>query len=62
MPLLPVPVPILTGFDAILEKRAVAAIQRADYKKWLRTGCSKNRLSNPFHRRRLKWPHRNQPC
>ena len=32
----PVPVPILTRFDAILEKRAVAPIQRADYKKWLR--------------------------
>jgi hypothetical protein len=36
MPMLPVPVPILTRFDAILEKRAVAPIQRADYKKWLR--------------------------
>ena len=29
-------VPILTGFDAILEKRAVAPMQRADYKKWFR--------------------------
>lgn len=36
MPMLPVPVPILTRFDAILEKRAVAPIQRTDYKKWLR--------------------------
>ena len=36
MPMLPVPVPILKRFDAILEKRAVAPIQRADYKKWLR--------------------------
>jgi len=36
MPMRPVPVPILTRFDAILEKRAVAPIQRADYKKWLR--------------------------
>jgi integron integrase len=36
MPMLPVPVPILTRFEAILEKRAVAPIQRADYKKWLR--------------------------
>ena len=33
MPMRPVPVPILTRFDAILEKRAVAPIQRADYKK-----------------------------
>ena len=29
-------VPIMTRFDAILEKRAVAPKQRADYKKWLR--------------------------
>lgn len=36
MPMLPIPVPILTEFDAILEKRAVAPTQRADYKKWLR--------------------------
>jgi len=36
MPMLPVPVPILTRFDAILDKRAVASIQRPDYKKWLR--------------------------
>jgi hypothetical protein len=36
MPMLPVPAPVLTRFDAILEKRAVAPIQRADYKKWLR--------------------------
>lgn len=36
MPMLPVPVPILNRFDAILEKRAVAPKQRADYKKWLR--------------------------
>jgi len=36
MPMLPVPVLILKRFDAILEKRAVAPIQRADYKKWLR--------------------------
>ena len=36
MSLRPVPVPILKRFDAILEKRAVAPIQRADYKKWLR--------------------------
>ena len=40
MPMLPVPVPILTRFDAILEKRAIAPIQRADYKKWLRPGSS----------------------
>jgi integron integrase len=31
-----VPVPILTKFEAILEKRAVAPAQRAAYKKWLR--------------------------
>jgi len=36
MSMLPVPVSILKRFDAILEKRAVAPIQRADYKKWLR--------------------------
>jgi integron integrase len=36
MTMLPVPVPVLTRFEAILEKRAVAPIQRADYKKWLR--------------------------
>jgi hypothetical protein len=36
MPIQPVPVPILTRFDAILEKRTVAPIQHADYKKWLR--------------------------
>ena len=36
MPMLPVPVPILTRFDAILEKRAIVPTQRADYKKWLR--------------------------
>ena len=36
MSMLPVPVPILTRFEAILEKRAVAPIQRGDYKKWLR--------------------------
>ena len=36
MPMLPVPVPIMKRFDAILEKRDVAPIQRADYKKWLR--------------------------
>jgi integron integrase len=36
MPMLPVPVAILTRFEAILEKWAVAPIQRADYKKWLR--------------------------
>jgi len=34
MPMLPVP--ILERFDAILGKRAVATIQRSDYKKWLR--------------------------
>ncbi|MBI4620848.1 MAG: phage integrase N-terminal SAM-like domain-containing protein [Desulfobacterales bacterium] len=34
--MLPVPAPVLTRFDATLEKRAVAPIQRADYKKWLR--------------------------
>ena len=32
----PVPVPILAQFDAILEKRSVAPIHRAAYKKWLR--------------------------
>src|SRR3989339_1995364 len=36
MPMRPVPVPVLKRFDAILEKRAVAPIQRTDYKKWLR--------------------------
>ena len=36
MPMLPVPVSVLKRFDAILEKRAVTPIQRADYKKWLR--------------------------
>ena len=36
MPMQSVPAPILTRFEAILEKRAVAPIQRADYKKWLR--------------------------
>ena len=36
MPMLPVPVPTLTSFEAILEKRAIAPIQRGDYKKWLR--------------------------
>ena len=35
MPMLSVPVPILTRFDAILEKRAIAPLQRADYKRWL---------------------------
>ena len=32
----PVPVPILARFDAILEKRAIAPIHHAAYKKWLR--------------------------
>ncbi len=36
MPGLHVPVSILSRFDAILEKRAVAPRLRADYKKWLR--------------------------
>ena len=36
MPMLPVPASVLTRFDAILEKRGVAPIKRADYKKWLR--------------------------
>jgi hypothetical protein len=36
MPMLPVPVPILTEFDAIIEKRTVAPVQRGDNKKWLR--------------------------
>ena len=35
MPMQPVPVPILKRFDAILEKRAVAPIQRVNFKKWL---------------------------
>jgi hypothetical protein len=26
----------LTGFEAILQKRDIAPIQRADYKRWLR--------------------------
>jgi integron integrase len=34
--MLPVPVSILTRYDAILEKRALAPTPRADYKKWLR--------------------------
>ena len=34
--MLPVPDTILTRFDAILDKRAVAPALRADYKKWLR--------------------------
>ena len=41
MPMLPVPVPIVKRFDAILEKRAVAPIQRADYKKWLSASIRK---------------------
>ena len=36
MPMLPIPDTVLTRFDAILEKRAVAPALRADYKKWLR--------------------------
>jgi hypothetical protein len=36
MPMLPIPAPVLARFEAILEKRAVAPNQRADYKKWLR--------------------------
>ena len=36
MPMLPVPGSIMTRYEAILEKRAIAPIQRADYKKWLR--------------------------
>jgi len=36
IPMMHVPVTILSRFDAILEKRAVAQKQRADYKKWLR--------------------------
>jgi len=36
MPMLPVPVAILTRYNAILEKRAIAPAQHADYKKWLR--------------------------
>ena len=36
MPRLPVPASILRGFDAILEKRAVAPIERADYEERLR--------------------------
>jgi integron integrase len=36
MPMLPVPLPILTKFNAILEKQAVPSTLRADYKKWLR--------------------------
>jgi hypothetical protein len=35
MPMLPIPAPVLARFEAILEKRAVAPNQRADYKKWL---------------------------
>jgi integron integrase len=36
MSMLAVPASVLTRFEAILEKRAVAPIQRAAYKKWLR--------------------------
>jgi integron integrase len=36
MPMMPVPLPILTKFNAILEKQAVPSTLRADYKKWLR--------------------------
>ena len=36
MPMLPVPLPILTKFNAILGKQAVPSTLRADYKKWLR--------------------------
>jgi hypothetical protein len=36
MPMMPVPVPILTKFEAILLKRAIAPTHRSDYKKWLR--------------------------
>ena len=32
----PVPVPILKSFEAILEKRAISPLERANYKKWLR--------------------------
>lgn len=31
MPMLPIPVPVLKNFEAILEKRAVALSQRANY-------------------------------
>ncbi len=36
MPMLPVPNNILSRFEAVLEKRAVSPVKRADYKKWLR--------------------------
>ena len=32
----PVPNPILKSFEAILEKRAISPLERANYKKWLR--------------------------
>jgi hypothetical protein len=32
----PVPVPLLKSFEAILEKRAISPLERANYKKWLR--------------------------
>jgi hypothetical protein len=35
MPMLPIPVAILTRFGVILEQRTVALILRSDYKKWL---------------------------
>ncbi len=32
----PVPAPILKSFEAVLEKRAISPLERANYKKWLR--------------------------
>jgi hypothetical protein len=36
MPMLVIPDTVLTRFDAVLDKRAVAPALRADFKKWLR--------------------------
>ena len=57
MPMLPIRDTVLTRFDAILDKRAVAPALRADYKKWLRyflDFCSKYPVSDiRSHRVRL---------
>jgi len=34
--MLPIPDNILKGFDAILDKQAVASAKRSDFKKWIR--------------------------
>ena len=51
MPMLPVPASVLTRFDAILEKRGVAPIKRADYKKWLRYFLDLSRIYQLSHKK-----------